>query len=203
MKKDVPAACRIKITLRDIRPPIWRRLEIGTNITFEDLHRILQAAMGWTNSHLHGFDVGAMRIGIPDSEWPEDVSEKRVSLRDVLRQGVRRFRYEYDFGDGWVHDAAVEVLFEPEPGAALPRCTAGKRSGARGQRRPVGLRRKSRRARRCCTSRARRGGRVVSSRVRSGEVRHRRREPAAQAAGAAPDAGARASVAVTSYDKKV
>lgn len=129
MKKDVPAACRIKVTLRDIRPPIWRRLEFGTNITFEDLHRILQAAMGWTNSHLHGFDVGAMRIGIPDPEFPEDVSERRVFLRDVLRQGVRRFRYEYDFGDDWMHDIAVEALFDPEPGAALPRCTAGKRSG--------------------------------------------------------------------------
>ena len=129
MKNDVPAACRIKVTLRDIRPPIWRRLEIGTNITFEDLHHILQIAMGWTNSHLHAFDVGTTRIGPPDPEWPEDLNERRVLLRDVLRQGVRRFRYEYDFGDDWMHDIAVELLFEPEPEAALPRCTAGKRSG--------------------------------------------------------------------------
>ena len=129
MKDNVPAACRIKVTLRDIRPPIWRRLEIGTNITFKYLHHVLQAAMGWTDSHLHVFNVGALRIGIPDPEWPEDVSERGVSLRDVLHQGVRRFRYEYDFGDDWQHDIAVEALFEPEPGAALPRCTAGKRSG--------------------------------------------------------------------------
>ena len=129
MKNDVPAACRIKVTLRDIRPPIWRRLEIGTNITFEDLHHILQIAMGWTNSHLHAFDVGTTRIGPPDPEWPEDLNERRVLLRDVLRQGVRRFRHEYDFGDDWMHDIAVELLFEPEPEAALPRCTAGKRSG--------------------------------------------------------------------------
>jgi hypothetical protein len=85
--------------------------------------------MGWTDSHLHGFDVGAMRIGIPDPEFPDDVSERRVFLRDVLRQGIRRFRYEYDFGDDWKHDIAVEALFEPETAIALPRCTAGKRSG--------------------------------------------------------------------------
>jgi hypothetical protein len=129
MKNDVPAASRIKVTLRDIRPPIWRRLEIGTNITFEDLHDILQIAMGWTDSHLHAFDVGTTRIGPSDPEWAEDLDEKRVFLRDVLSQGVRRFRYEYDFGDDWMHDIAVEALFEPEPGTSLPRCTAGKRSG--------------------------------------------------------------------------
>ena len=129
MKGDVPAACRIKVTLSDVRPPIWRRIEIASNVTFKELHDILQVVMGWTNSHLHVFEVGDQRIGVPDAEAPDEVPEKNVFLGDVLKQGTRRFRYDYDFGDGWEHDLEVEELFEPEPGTVLPRCIGGKRSG--------------------------------------------------------------------------
>ena len=65
---------RIKVTLKEIRPPIWRRIELPLELTFGDLSNILQAAFGWTNSHLHEFEIGRRhqlgqrRIGLPEME---------------------------------------------------------------------------------------------------------------------------------------
>ena len=43
----------LRITLRDTKPSIWRRLAVPANVTLEQLHEVIQIAMGWTNSHLH------------------------------------------------------------------------------------------------------------------------------------------------------
>src|SRR5438309_977633 len=54
---------RVKVTLDGIRPPVWRRLEVQTNLSLGALHDILQIAFGWTDSHLHQFHVGDHRFG--------------------------------------------------------------------------------------------------------------------------------------------
>jgi len=69
---------QFKITLQDIFPLIWRRIQISKQCTFWDLHVAIQDAMGWTDSHLHEFKVFNLAtgkkeyIGIPDDEG-EDV----------------------------------------------------------------------------------------------------------------------------------
>jgi hypothetical protein len=126
---DVPAACRLKVILRHVQPPIWRRIEIATGATFKELHDVLQVVMGWTDSHLHAFEVGDQHIGFADADAPDEVAENTVFIRDVLEQGTRRLLYEYDFGDGREHEIEVEELFELAPGTVLPRCIGGKRSG--------------------------------------------------------------------------
>ncbi len=125
---SAPRVCRMKITLRGIRPPIWRRFEVSDDFTLGRLHDVLQDVMGWTNSHLHAFWVGDMRFAVPDPEWPDDINEKKALLSDLLDQGVKRFVYEYDFGDDWLHDIVIERIAEPEPKAHCPRCLAGKRA---------------------------------------------------------------------------
>jgi hypothetical protein len=74
------------------------------------LSEILLAAMGWTNSHLHAFRVGQKLYGMNYDEFPDgEIDEKTVTVLRALRE-VRRFTYEYDFGDGWEHDVVIEEL---------------------------------------------------------------------------------------------
>jgi hypothetical protein len=123
---------QIKVTLRDITPPIWRRLLVPADITLAKLHDVLQIAMGWTDSHLHEFLIGKERFGTPDPEdrlmgLPQTVNERKVKLCDMLGGVGAKALYTYDFGDGWEHNVVVEKVLPPEPGLTYPICTAGKR----------------------------------------------------------------------------
>lgn len=121
---------QLKIQLREVRPPVWRRVLVPGEMTLAELHQVVQTAMGWSDSHLHKFDVGGARYGVPDPEWGLDevvADEARVKLFRVAREGSR-LRYTYDFGDGWQHDVTVEKLLGPQPGTRYPRCIAGRRA---------------------------------------------------------------------------
>jgi hypothetical protein len=61
---------QLKITLKDSKPPIWRRVEVADDITLAKLHQIIQAAMGWTNSHLHMFTGGGESLRSPTRRTP-------------------------------------------------------------------------------------------------------------------------------------
>lgn len=123
---------RLKITLQGVRPPVWRRPEAHADILLADLHSVIQIAMGWTNSHLHQFKIHGIKFAEPapaglDIEPFADQDEGKTKLNQVAAPG-RRFAYEYDFGDSWEHDVFVENELPAEPGAAYPRCVAGRRS---------------------------------------------------------------------------
>jgi len=123
---------QLKITLRDVRPPIWRRVLVTDATTLHQLHWIVQAAMGWTNSHLHQFIIDEEYYSEPmlevDDWGPEVKNEKRVRLSALGLKPKRKFTYEYDFGDSWRHEILVEKVFAPEAGARYPQCVAGKRA---------------------------------------------------------------------------
>jgi Plasmid pRiA4b ORF-3-like protein len=90
----------LKITLRGIRPPIWRRLEVPSRLSLGGLHDAIQAAMGWGGHHLYVFDVAGRSYG--DPAMVDDVADdERLTVGGVLKAGVRRFTYTYDFGDDW------------------------------------------------------------------------------------------------------
>lgn len=120
---------RLKVTLRGMRPAVWRRLEVPADLTLFELHRAIQGAMGWTDSHLHQFLHRGTYYGAPDREFGmPTVSERRTKLSDVLDQPTDRLTYEYDFGDSWEHDVVLEAITEAEPGARYSRVVAGKRA---------------------------------------------------------------------------
>jgi hypothetical protein len=126
-------SCTLKVTLDDIEPPIWRRLEVPASVTLARLHDLLQVALGWTNSHLHVFEIGDQRIAIPyDLEQLTDGqitrSARLVTLGDVVDHGVRRFAYEYDFGDSWHHTVEIEEVRDERDGDGGARCLDGARS---------------------------------------------------------------------------
>ncbi|MFH1035822.1 MAG: plasmid pRiA4b ORF-3 family protein [Pseudomonadota bacterium] len=122
---------QIKISLKDVKPAIWRRFQVAGDIKFSRLHRAIQIIMGWTDSHLHEFSAGGKHIGVPDPEDPasdEIINEKLVKLNEVVKGEKAKFIYEYDFGDGWRHELVVEKLLPGEQGVRLPLCLAGKRN---------------------------------------------------------------------------
>ena len=91
---------RLKITLTGSRPPIWRRFLVPSDISLKRLHDALQAVMGWTNSHLHQFEVSGILYGTSDRDHGvRRLSETRTPLDRVLRRPKDRMSYEYDFGD--------------------------------------------------------------------------------------------------------
>ncbi|MCL5962566.1 MAG: plasmid pRiA4b ORF-3 family protein [Chloroflexi bacterium] len=121
---------QLKVTLKGIKPPIWRRIQVRSDITLYKLHKVLQVVMGWTDSHLHQFIIEGRYYGEPDPDfgWEKTVNEKRVRLPQVIHHERSKFAYEYDFGDGWMHEILVEKILEPEPGKQYPLCLAGRRS---------------------------------------------------------------------------
>ena len=122
----------LKITLLRAKPPIWRRLEVPAAYNLGELHSVLSAAMGWLDSHLHMFDVDGREYSISDDDiWIDTdppLPEESVTLADLVRDGVKRFGYWYDFGDSWHHDVVIEKTAPPEAGVFYPRCVAGRRA---------------------------------------------------------------------------
>jgi len=120
---------QIKVTLNESKPPIWRRIMVAGDATLEKLHYVLQVAMGWTNSHLHQFIVGQTVFGQPHPDYGLEMrDERRVKLGQIAPGEGFTFRYEYDFGDSWLHNLLVEKVLEPEPGQQYPVCVKGERA---------------------------------------------------------------------------
>lgn len=122
---------QLKVTLSGTKPPIWRRVLVDGESTLDDLHEVIQAAFGWWNYHLHLFEIGDARYGLPDPDWDfgEPVKdERRARLEQVLGVGTS-FRYAYDFGDGWEHRVMVERSMPASPELVVPACLGGRRAG--------------------------------------------------------------------------
>ncbi len=118
----------LKVTLRDTRPPIWRRIRVRSDVALSKLHTILQFAMGWMDGHMHQFVAQAKVYGKVDPEFPECENERKVLLSQVLRKPKDGFVYEYDFGDGWEHTVVLEQVLDAELGAKYPYVVDGKRA---------------------------------------------------------------------------
>ena len=121
------SAIRVKVTLKGLKPPIWRRLLVEDTMTLGHLHFAVQAAMGWENSHLHLFLVDGEQIGDP-KRLDEVADEGRVTVGGLAGRGCKSFAYVYDMGDDWEHAIAIEGSGPIEPGRAYPACVGGKRA---------------------------------------------------------------------------
>ena len=122
-----PAAAVLRITLKDTKPPIWREVLVASTTSLLTLHLTIQAAMGWWNAHLYEFEVDGERIGEPDPDWDEGAvrPSRGVKLSSLLRRGLRRFTYLYDFGDGWTHTVEVRREMPLLPGEECPSLLGG------------------------------------------------------------------------------
>lgn len=121
---------QLGVRLVDSEPSIWRRLLVEQHVLLPQLHRILQAAMGWTDSHLHQFLVGDLQFGEPDDEFsPGPIDYRHISVNQVLSRPGAVLLYEYDFGDSWGHLIELEERLDSESvSGPLPRCVDGARA---------------------------------------------------------------------------
>ena len=135
MAKRSHSGLQFKITLKDTKPPVWRRIQVPGDYTFWDLHVAIQDSMGWLDSHLHLFEVynrgkhRAEYIGIPDEEFAggETLPGWEVPVATLFPSSDTRASYSYDFGDGWEHTIVLEKVLARDADAEYPRILAGRR----------------------------------------------------------------------------
>jgi len=116
---------KIKVTLEHIEPTVARTLQVPANIRLDRLHLTLQAAMGWTNSHLYMFEAGGATWGLPDPDFGgDDLPADKTTLAEVIEDtGAGTISYLYDFGDSWEHRIRIGKISDPVPGDLYPRLT--------------------------------------------------------------------------------
>jgi len=116
---------QLRVQLKGVAPVVWRRLLVPGGVRLDKLHLMLQAAMGWTNSHLHCFRLGDLTYGTQFDDNPlDELDETAVNVFQVLKD-QRRFVYEYDFGDSWEHDVVVEDRSSLHLGLKFAVCVDG------------------------------------------------------------------------------
>ncbi len=132
--KATDALYQFKITLLGTEPPVWRRIQVQ-DCTLDKVHEYIQTAMGWTNSHLHQFEIKGQRYGDPEllDDGVDDFEcedSTRTMLSEILPKTGKRFafKYEYDFGDSWEHEVMFEGSPTVDPKAKYPLCLEGERA---------------------------------------------------------------------------
>ena len=124
---------QFKITLAYIEPLIWRRIQVPDRYTMFDLHVAIQSSMGWKDVHLHAFrfpTIGnrMVEVGIPDEIRRECIPGWAVDMSTFFREPGSQATYEYDFGDGWMHEVLLEEIVPRVSKVKYPRCIGGERA---------------------------------------------------------------------------
>lgn len=129
-----PTHFTLLVELIDTEPTIWRRIHIDGRARLDALHHVLQAAMGWSDAHLHDFEIRDRHYGKPDAEYADEehpvFDEKKFRLNQLLGTGDT-CRYLYDFGDSWEHRITVESIEDLDEASSNARSVwieAGKRA---------------------------------------------------------------------------
>nr|WP_081058599.1 plasmid pRiA4b ORF-3 family protein [Burkholderia cepacia] len=111
---------RLRVSLLDVAPEVWRRLEVPADISSAELHDAIQAAMGWHGRHRYEFGfagpVGALN--------PLANGTAEVRLKEVAAIGGA-LTYTYDLDDDWRHAVKIEAIRPAAADTRYPRCVAG------------------------------------------------------------------------------
>lgn len=135
---------RVRVDLKGTKPPLWRRLELSSDLLLSDVHQVIQQAFGWSDSHLHQFSSDPDVYGAETerylcafevAEGETGIPEEQVRLDEVLAEPGAKLHYTYDFGDDWDHVIKLEAVSARKTASAgadpAPRavCTGGRRDG--------------------------------------------------------------------------
>jgi hypothetical protein len=120
----------LDVTLVGVHPRVFRRLQVPADTRLDELHEILQAALGWSDVHLHLFDIGGVSYTAAgededgEDEDGEDEDEAEHTVGELVDPDDR-FCYVYDFGDEWRHQIVVAGSVAADPAQPGPRCLDG------------------------------------------------------------------------------
>jgi len=135
MKKNFKNVYQFKITLKRVKPVVWRRIQVPETYSFWDLHIAIQDAMGWCDCHLHHFSIANPKtgkkdiIGIPEEVYDDEgdtIAGWERYIADYFSMENKHTLYEYDFGDGWQHNVDFEKILPRGDGVNYPLCVTGK-----------------------------------------------------------------------------
>jgi hypothetical protein len=127
-EQSLSLAIQLKITLSGIQPAVWRRVLVPSLLDLRKLHTVIQEVFGWEDYHIHAFQIRGESYG------PEDTSSRSSPLREAVNLARLRllpgetFTYEYDLGDSWVHELAVEEIMVITEPLQAPLCLDGQRA---------------------------------------------------------------------------
>ncbi|WP_106496585.1 plasmid pRiA4b ORF-3 family protein [Lentibacillus sp. Marseille-P4043] len=130
----------LKVTLRDVGMPVWRKLQVDSGITFEELHDVLQEAFDWSDMHLHSYFVRKTNgkktdaieiaqeteIDLDTPVMQETYQENEEILADWLKKVNDKVMYLYDFGDNWMHEIVLMKKITAEKDTTYPRCVSAR-----------------------------------------------------------------------------
>jgi hypothetical protein len=126
----------VRVALARTEPPLWRRLEVASDLMLDEVHDITQIAFGWLDYHLHRFGSGRECMSreteyylcpFEVEEGEIGIPEEKVRLDEVLADVGDRLHYCYDFGDDWQHVLTLEAVLPRQGGAPRAVCTDGRR----------------------------------------------------------------------------
>lgn len=108
-------AYQLKITIKGSKPPIWRRLLVPQEITFEELHQMIQTAFCWSSAHLYQFEFRSEGIRVVETDEEAGGKFRNISCKesiDSLVSESKKFTYTYDIDHNWEHVIQVEKFLE-------------------------------------------------------------------------------------------
>lgn len=138
---DALKTFRVRVDLDGAQPPIWRRLDVRSDLTLDAVHQVLQVAFDWTDSHLHRFSLGGHAFDRTSQLFlcPYDVEEGElddeggipasdVRLDETLHQPGDVLSYLYDYGDSWELTIRLEEVLPASPDAPSAVALGGRRA---------------------------------------------------------------------------
>jgi hypothetical protein len=128
---SAPYLLQFRLSVKDVKPEIWRKVLVPSDTTLERLHSILQVLMGWRNKHLYAFVINKKRYSLPD-EADGDIGKRnpvQAKLSKVFTNKNEPITYEYDFGDGWQIDLSSEAVSNDLEQKQATLCIEGSRHG--------------------------------------------------------------------------
>lgn len=132
------AVYRFRVDLDHASPPIWRRLEIRSDVKLDVVHQVLQAAFGWADYHLHQFSIGGGPFDRHSELFlcPYDIEEgdesgvaaATVRLDEAVQDPGDVLHYIYDYGDGWELTLRLEAVLPAADDSPTAACVDGRRA---------------------------------------------------------------------------
>lgn len=124
---------QFKIQLKGIsNPTVWRRILVPSELTFDDLHQIIQVVFGWENSHLYFFSPSGYQSNLFIQSFEDDdllnedaLDSFETKLSEIFTVEKQTFTYIYDFGDNWHHKITLEKILSDET-ISIPQLIKGK-----------------------------------------------------------------------------